>query len=81
MNLGDEYQKFLIFIALIIAGDEGWAMNFQQFSPNLSPATKLGDGAHRRGGNQTLRTPILKSISEPLLLKISISGNSRILSF
>ena len=29
MNLGDEYQGFLIFIALIIAGDEGWAMNFQ----------------------------------------------------
>ena len=29
MNLGDEYQDFLIFIALIIAGDEGWTMNFQ----------------------------------------------------
>ena len=28
MNLGDEYQNFLIFIALIIAGDEGWAANF-----------------------------------------------------
>ena len=24
MNLGDECQKLLIFIALIIAGDEGW---------------------------------------------------------
>ena len=24
MNLGDEYQNFLTFIALLIAGDEGW---------------------------------------------------------
>ena len=52
MNLGDEYQNFLI--ALIIASDEGWAMNLQQVPPNLSPATKVGDGAHRRGGNQAL---------------------------
>ena len=52
MNLGDEYQNFLTFIALIIAGDEGWAANLQQFPPNLSPATKVGDGAHRRIGNQ-----------------------------
>ena len=28
INLGDEYQNLLIFIALIIAGDEGWAANF-----------------------------------------------------
>ena len=27
MNLGDEYQNFLIFIALLIAGDEGYATN------------------------------------------------------
>ena len=29
VNLGDEYQKFLIFIALIIASDEGRATNLQ----------------------------------------------------
>ena len=29
MHLGDEYQNFLIFIALIIAGDESWAKNLQ----------------------------------------------------
>ena len=29
MNLGDEYQNILVFIALIIAGDEGWARNLQ----------------------------------------------------
>ena len=49
MNLGDEYQNFLIFIALIIAGDEGWATNLQWFPPNLSPASEVGDGAHRCG--------------------------------
>ena len=26
MNLGYEYQNFLISIALLIAGDEGWTM-------------------------------------------------------
>ena len=52
MNLGDEYQTFLIFIVLIIAGDEGWATNLQYFPPNLSPATKVGDGAYRRRENQ-----------------------------
>ena len=54
MNLGDEYQNFFIFIALIIAGDEGWATNLQKFPPNLSPPAKVGDGAHRRGENQVL---------------------------
>ena len=54
MNLGDEYQNLLIFIALIIAGDESWAANLQQFPPNLLPAMKVGDGAHRRDGNQAL---------------------------
>ena len=55
MWLCDEYQQnFLIFIALIIAGDEGWAMSPQQFPPNLSLATKLGDGAHCPGENQAL---------------------------
>ena len=29
MKLGDEYQNFLIFIALTIDGDEAWAMNLQ----------------------------------------------------
>ena len=29
MWLDNEYQNFLKFIALIIADDEGWAMNFQ----------------------------------------------------
>ena len=28
MNLGDEYQNFLLFIALLMAGDEGWTTNF-----------------------------------------------------
>ena len=28
MNLGDEYQNFLIFIALLIAGVESWTTNF-----------------------------------------------------
>ena len=56
MNLGDKYQNFLIFIAPLIAGDEGWATNLQQLQPNLSPATQVGDGAHRRGGNQALQT-------------------------
>ena len=32
MKLGDEYEKFLIFIALLIAGDEGWAVNRRCFS-------------------------------------------------
>ena len=45
MNLGNEPQNFLIFIALMITGDDIWATN-------LSPATKVGDGAHRCGGNQ-----------------------------
>ena len=27
MNLGNEYQNFMILIALLIAGDEGWTMN------------------------------------------------------
>ena len=27
MNLGDQYQNFLIFIALLIGGDEGWTTN------------------------------------------------------
>ena len=52
MNLCDEYQNFLIFIALIIDGDVGWAMNPEYFSPNLSPVTNVGNGAHRRDGNQ-----------------------------
>ena len=52
MNLGDKYQNLLIFIALMIDGDESWATNLQLFPPNLSPATKVGDGAHRHGGNQ-----------------------------
>ena len=29
MNLGDEYRKTLIFIALTIAGNEGWTTNLQ----------------------------------------------------
>ena len=50
--MGDEYQNFLILIALIIAGDKYWATNLQQFPPNLSPVTKMGVGANRRGGKQ-----------------------------
>ena len=60
MNLGDEYQKILIFIALIIVGDEGWTTNLQQFPLNLSPATKVGDGAYRRGMNQALMFILMK---------------------
>ena len=52
MNLGDEYQNILIFIALIIVGDEGWTTNLQQFPLNLSPATKVGDGAYRPVGTK-----------------------------
>ena len=52
MNLRDEYQNFLIFIALIIDGDGGWVMNPEYFPPNLSPVTNVGNGAHRRDGNQ-----------------------------
>ena len=33
MNLGDEYQKFLIFIALAITVDEGWAIKIQLIIP------------------------------------------------
>ena len=29
MNLSDEYQNLLIFIALIVADDEGWATKLQ----------------------------------------------------
>ena len=36
MNLGDEYQNFLIFIALMIAGGEGWATNIQESSVKWS---------------------------------------------
>ena len=54
MNLGDEYQNFLISMALLIAGDEGWTTNLWQFPSNLSPATKLVDGTHLRGGKQAL---------------------------
>ena len=54
MNLGDEYQNFLIFIALITASDEGWATKLQYFPPILSPPMNVGDGAHRRCGNQAL---------------------------
>ena len=60
MNLGDEYQNFLIFIALIIPGDEGWATNLQYFPPNLAPATKVGEGARRRGGSQALTHEVFK---------------------
>ena len=52
MNLGNEYQNLLIFIILLIAGDEGWTMTLWQFPPQLSPATKTDDGAYSRGGNQ-----------------------------
>ena len=52
MNLGDEYQNFLIFTAQFIAGDEGWATNLHYLPPNLLPATKVGDGAHRHRENQ-----------------------------
>ena len=60
MNLGDEYQNILIFIVLIIVGDEGWAANLQQFTLNLSPATKVGDGAYRRRRNQALMSILMK---------------------
>ena len=33
MNLGDECQKFLIFIALAITVDEGWATKIQLIIP------------------------------------------------
>ena len=46
--------KTWIFIALIIAEDEGWGTNLQWFSSNLSPATRVGDGVHRRGGTKFL---------------------------
>ena len=46
MNLGDEYQNFLISMALLIVGDEGWTTNLWQFPSDLSPATKLVDGTH-----------------------------------
>ena len=49
---GDEYQAFLIFIALIIAGGERWAMGVQWFPPDLSPMTRVGGRAHRLDGNQ-----------------------------
>ena len=52
INLGDEYQNFFIFIALLIAGDEGWTTNLCQFPPHSSPLTKLGDGVYRCAGNQ-----------------------------
>ena len=52
MNLGDEYRKTLIFIALTIAGNEGWTTNLQYCPPNLTLAMKVGEGAHRRGENQ-----------------------------
>ena len=35
MNLGDEYHNILMFIALLIAGDEGWTTKFWYFSLNL----------------------------------------------
>ena len=38
----------------IKTGDEGWAINLQQFPPNLSLPTKVGNGAHRRSENQAL---------------------------
>ena len=52
-------KKIFIFIVLIIANDECWATSLQQFPPNLSPTTKVGDGAHGRGGNQALVDTIL----------------------
>ena len=58
MNLGDEYQNFLIFIALLIAGDEGWTTNLWYFPPHLSPAMNVSDRAYRRSGNQTLKDQI-----------------------
>ena len=60
MWLGDEYQNFLIFIALIIPGDEGWTTNLQYVPPNLAPATKVGEGARRRGGNQVFTHEVFK---------------------
>ena len=39
MNLVDEYQNFLIFIALIIAVDEGWAIKLLA-SPQWGPSLK-----------------------------------------
>ena len=50
MNLGDEYQNFLIFIALLITGDEGEPLIVPTL--DLSLATKMGDGAYLHGGNQ-----------------------------
>ena len=52
MNLGDDHQNFLIFIALRIARDGGWATNFWQFPTSSSLATNLSGGAHGGGGNQ-----------------------------
>lgn len=54
-SLGGEYQNILIFISLLIADDEGWTTDLWQVSPNLLAATKLGNGAHRLGGNQALK--------------------------
>ena len=75
MNLGDEYQYFLIFIALIIAADEGWATNLQLFPPNLSPAMKVGDGAHRRGGNQALINVEQLLLNSQMFFKIDVLKN------
>lgn len=52
MNLGDDHQNFLIFIALRTARDGGWATNFWQFLPSSLLATNLSGRAHRGGGNQ-----------------------------
>ena len=60
MNLGDEYQNFLIFIALLITGDEGWMLNLWWFPPHLSLAMKIGDRAYCHGGNQALENTFQK---------------------
>ena len=41
MNLDDEYQKFLIFITLLIAGDEGLNISHQAIMKNGPVMLKL----------------------------------------
>ena len=61
--------------------DEGWATNLQLFPPNLSPTTKVGDGAHRRGGNQALINVEQLLLNSQMFFEIDVLKNFAIFTW
>ena len=42
-------------MALLIDGDESWTTNLKIVPTTLSPATKMGNGIYRHGGDHALK--------------------------